>query len=122
MHCTITTNGTLLARRAVEGTRVVRELRHERETKAPLLVINCSITPYSYERVEEMVDIARELGDWTLAELMSNPMVPGNSRANASATGKPTYPNPTTAIRSVICASPDGCELVLWLLNQHSGY
>ncbi len=97
MRCTLTTNGTLLAKRApdfmdsppdlvvvsvdgppavhneirgqprvferaVEGIRAVQQLRIERGVKAPLLAINCSITPWSYEHVEEMVDVARELG------------------------------------------------------------
>lgn len=97
MRCTLTTNGTLLAKRApdfmdnppdlvvvsidgppevhneirgqsqvferaVEGIRAVQRLRIERDKKAPLVAINCAITPWSYERVAEMVDIARELG------------------------------------------------------------
>lgn len=97
MRCTLTTNGTLLAKRApdfmdnppdmvivsvdgppdvhneirgqpkvferaVEGIKAVQRLRIERNTKAPLLAINCSITPWSYECVEEMVEVARDLG------------------------------------------------------------
>src|SRR2546423_15560029 len=37
-------------------------------------------------------------------------MVPGYLRANASATGKPTYPRPMTAIRSAMCACSSAGE------------
>lgn len=113
MRCTLTTNGTLLAKRApdfmdnppdlvvvsvdgppevhneirgqpkvferaVEGIKAVQQLRIERDKKGPLLAINCAITPWSYERVGEMVDIARELGvealnfqhQWSLTQRM----------------------------------------------------
>jgi len=97
MRCTVTTNGTLLAKRApsfmdnppdviivsldgppeihnevrgqsrvferaVEGISAVKALRDERGQKDPLLVINCSITSYNYQHVEQMIEIARDLG------------------------------------------------------------
>lgn len=97
MRCTVTTNGTLLAKRApdfmdnppdlvvvsidgppevhneirgqarvferaVEGIKAVQQLRTDRGKKYPLLAINCAITSWSYEHVDEMIDIAVELG------------------------------------------------------------
>ena len=97
MRCTVTTNGTLLAKRApdfidhppdivvvsldgppevhnevrgqprvferaTEGIQALTSLKQTREQAAPLLVINCAVTAYSYRHVERMIDIAKELG------------------------------------------------------------
>src|SRR4029078_13212387 len=40
----------------------------------------------------------------TFSRFTSKPIVPGNFRAKASATGKPTYPSPITAMRSCMGA------------------
>jgi len=64
--------------RAVEGIKAVREIRAANDAKKPLLAINCAITSFSYQRVEEMVDLATEIGvdglnfqhQWTITQRM----------------------------------------------------
>jgi MoaA/NifB/PqqE/SkfB family radical SAM enzyme len=48
--------------RAAEGIRAVQALKKERKLGRPVLAINCSITAHNYQTIDEMLDIAGELG------------------------------------------------------------
>lgn len=96
LFCTVTSNGTMLTKRAPEfmddppdvliisidgpsevhdelrgqpgsyeraaaGINLVQALKKERRRRRPLLVINCVITTFNYRRIEEIIDLAREL-------------------------------------------------------------
>ena len=65
---------------AIEGIGTVQALRKERRQKNPLLVINCAVTAYNYRHIEEMLDIAHEIGadalnyqhQWALTHKMAD--------------------------------------------------
>ncbi|MBK7864659.1 MAG: hypothetical protein IPJ65_39855 [Archangiaceae bacterium] len=70
-------------------------------SSSPLEVI-CSEVALSTSPGTSPVTSTPDFSDCTFGSLMSKPIVPGNLRANASATGNPTYPRPTTAMRSLM--------------------
>ncbi|MFB3880893.1 MAG: radical SAM/SPASM domain-containing protein [Armatimonadota bacterium] len=48
--------------RAIEGIRAVQELKRELRLGRPVIAINCSVTAHNYRTIDQMLDIAGELG------------------------------------------------------------